>query len=215
MNNKKGNDDKKKKHSIRSLVPEIVNVSLPTVEDELSGKDADKMESEFNKAHQEVKRIISTWKKILNNTVPLELYEETEGFVQVTRAMHFDGKLRKHYEKLKNRKPLSQVEYDEMIDALGDAWVLDQGMNEEEKQRFKQQIEELKADDCWNEMIKIHDQVTSDLSKLDGLWNYEMKKKLLEDYKKIIYSQLMGWRVVLNAYAAIEKKMEEEAGIKR
>lgn len=214
MNKKKGKDDKKKKHSVRSLVPEIVNVSLPTIEDELSGKDADKMEKKFNKAHQEVKRIISTWKKILNNTAPLELYdEETEGFVQVTRAMHFNGKLRKQYEKLKNKKPLSQVEYDKMIDALADAWALDQGMNEEETRRFKQQIEELKADDCWDEMIKIHDQITSDLSKLDSLWNYEMKKKLLEDYKKIIYSQLTEWRVVLNTYAAIEKKMADEAGI--
>ncbi|TWH45165.1 sulfotransferase family 2 domain-containing protein [Sporomusa sp. KB1] len=218
MTKEQGKNDKKKalkKHSVRSLVPGIANVSLPTIEDELLGKNADEMESKFNKAHQEIKRIISTWKKILYNTAPLELYDEgTEGFVQVTRAMHFDGKLRKQYEKLKNKKPLSQAEYDEMIDVLADAWALDQGMNEEEIRRFKQQIEELKADDCWDEMMKIHDQVTADLSKLDGLWNYEMKKNLLEDYKKIIYSELTEWRVVLNTYAAIEKKMADEAGIR-
>ena len=99
-----------------------------------------------------------------------------------------------------------------MIDVFVDANAVDLGLTEEQKQQFKQWIEETKADDCWEAAEELRDQVVADLSKVNDLWDYQVKKKLLEDYHKVIYVELAGWRVILNAYADYEKKMVEEAG---
>ena len=202
-----------KKHSVRSLVPNITQVTLPTVKDGLEGKNVGRMEKDFNSAHQEIKRIIETWQDMLNSKGSLNITDETaKGFVKVTQEMYHGGKVREQYEKLRSKEKLTTDDHDKMIDVFVDANAVDLGLTEEQKQQFKQWIEETKADDCWEAAEELRDQVVADLSKVNDLWDYQVKKKLLEDYHKVIYVELAGWRVILNAYADYEKKMVEEAG---
>lgn len=201
------------KHSVRSLVSQIADVAMPTVDDELAGEKVDRMEKNFKAAHQEIKRIVETWQDVLECKGPLNITDETaKGFVKATQEMYHGGKVREQYEKLRRKEQLTTEDQDKMIDVFVEANIADLELSEEQRQQFKKWVEEAKADDCWEMAEKIRNQVIEDLSKVNVLWDYQVKKKLLDDYQKVIFFQLIEWRIVLDVYSDYEKKIIEEAG---
>lgn len=212
--NRSRKDNQLKKYSLRELVTEITGVKLFTIEEQMaetSEKVIENRESEFEAAYQEIKRICATWKKFLDNNGPLTITDRNiKGFIFSTRAMYFDGRARTQYDKLRKNERLTDAEHTELIDIFVDAQALDNGWDDEEKLAFRKKITLLDADDCWEIAKELRDIVTKDLQDVNDLQSYEIKKALLDEYRKRIEDGMQDWRNTLAGAMVLEQAMRKQ-----
>ena len=207
--NRSRKDKQLKEYSLRKLVTEITGVKLFSIEEQMaetSEKKIENRESEFEAAYQEVKRICAAWKKFLNNKGPLTITDKNvKGFIFLTRAMYFEGRARVQYDKLRKNERLTDAEHNELIDIFVDAHALDNGWDDEEKLAFRKKITLLDADDCWEIAKELRDIVTKDLQDVNDLQSYELKKALLDEYRKRIQDGMQDWRNTLAGAKIVER----------
>ncbi|MPN41844.1 hypothetical protein SDC9_189399 [bioreactor metagenome] len=119
--------------------------------------------------------------------------------------MYFEGRARVQYDKLRKNERLTDAEHNELIDIFVDAHALDNGWDDEEKLAFRKKITLLDADDCWEIAKELRDIVTKDLQDVNDLQSYELKKALLDEYRKRIQDGMQDWRNTLAGAKIVER----------
>jgi hypothetical protein len=190
-NIKRNKSKQKEYYTVRSLVEEITGLKELKA-DEKNDK------GNFEAAYKEVQRIVQTMQEQIGSKGKIKIHHtQKEGFVQLTRALYFQGsgkvktgKARELYEKMRKKEPLSEQEMIDLTKHYLDSW--NANPDTSEKQALLEQVRIEEAFLGWMDDVK--EVMLKDINLVDGLAPTTKKFERMEEYLVFLNEGLKNWR---------------------